>query len=88
MAQTTLSIRVDSQLKKDFDYFCQDMGMNMTTALSVFMRQAVRENRIPFEIKGDIPNAETIKAIEETEKGTGLSKSYSSVDKMMVDLNA
>ena len=88
MAQATLSIRVDSQLKKDFDYFCQDMGMNMTTALSVFMRQAVRENRIPFEIKGDIPNAETIKAIEETEKGTGLSKSYSSVDKMMVDLNA
>lgn len=88
MAQATLSIRVDSQLKKEFDYFCQDMGMNMTTALSVFMRQAVRENRIPFEIKGDIPNAETVKAIEETEKGTGLSKSYSSVDKMMADLNA
>lgn len=88
MAQATLSIRVDSQLKKDFDYFCQDMGMNMTTALSVFMKQAVRENRIPFEIKGDIPNAETVKAIKETEKGTGLSKSYSSVDKMMADLNA
>lgn len=88
MAQATLSIRVDSQLKKDFDYFCQDMGMNMTTALSVFMKQAVRENRIPFEIKGDIPNAETVKAIEETEKGTGLSKSYSSVDEMMADLNS
>lgn len=88
MAQATLSIRVDSQLKKDFDYFCQDMGMNMTTALSVFMRQAVRENRIPFEIKGDIPNAETVKAIKETEKGTELSKSYSSVDEMMEDLNA
>lgn len=88
MAQATLSIRVDSQLKKDFDYFCQDMGMNMTTALSVFMRQAVRENRIPFEIKGDIPNAETVKAIKETEKGIGLSKSYSSVDEMMEDLNA
>lgn len=88
MAQATLSIRVDSQLKKDFDYFCQDMGMNMTTALSVFMKQAVRENRIPFEIKGDIPNAETVKAIEETEKGTGLSKSYSSVDEIMADLNA
>lgn len=88
MAQATLSIRVDSQLKKDFDYFCQDMGMNMTTALSVFMKQAVRENRIPFEIKGDIPNAETVKAIKETEKGKGLSKSYSSVDEMMEDLNA
>lgn len=88
MAQAILSIRVDSQLKKDFDYFCQDMGMNMTTALSVFMKQAVRENRIPFEIKGDIPNAETVKAIEETEKGAGLSKSYSSVDEMMADLNA
>ncbi len=88
MAQATLSIRVDSQLKKDFDYFCQDVGMNMTTALSVFMKQAVRENRIPFEIKGDIPNEETVKAIEETEKGTGLSKSYSSVDEMMADLNA
>lgn len=50
MAQTNISIRMDEDLKKQFDAFCSDIGMNMTTAFCVFAKTVVRERRIPFEI--------------------------------------
>lgn len=53
MAQTNISIRMDEDLKKQFDAFCSDIGMNMTTAFCVFAKTAVRERRIPFEISAE-----------------------------------
>ncbi|MDU3396193.1 MAG: type II toxin-antitoxin system RelB/DinJ family antitoxin [Clostridiaceae bacterium] len=57
----------------------------------MFARKAVREYRIPFEISGDVPNAETIEAIQEVKKmkdNPGLGKTYSNVDQMMEELLA
>lgn len=51
MAQATFSVRMDEDLKKDFDVLCSDFGMNTTTAFNIFARAVVRERRIPFEIK-------------------------------------
>lgn len=51
MAQATFSVRMDEDLKKDFDILCSDFGMNTTTAFNIFARAVVRERRIPFEIK-------------------------------------
>ena len=53
MGQVNVNIRMDKNLKESFDYFCSSIGMNMTTAFCVFARQAVREQRIPFEIVAD-----------------------------------
>ena len=53
MAQTNINIRMDSELKKQFEEFCSDIGMSMTTAFCVFAKKAVRERRIPFEITAD-----------------------------------
>ncbi|MDY3971784.1 MAG: type II toxin-antitoxin system RelB/DinJ family antitoxin [Clostridia bacterium] len=53
MAQTNVNIRMDEELKKQFDAFCSDIGMSMTTAICVFAKKAVRERRIPFEITAD-----------------------------------
>ena len=53
MPQTNVNIRMDSDLKKQFEAFCSDIGMNMTTAFCVFAKKAVRERRIPFEITAD-----------------------------------
>lgn len=50
MAQTSISVRMDEDLKKQFDEFCSDVGMNMTTAFCIFAKTVVRERRIPFEI--------------------------------------
>ena len=69
MANTAnINIRMDANLKKQFEAFCADMGMTMTTAVNIFAKKAVRENRIPFEISGDIPNAETQEAIREVKQ--------------------
>lgn len=53
MPQTNISIRMDEDLKREFDSFCSDIGMSMTTAFCVFAKKAVRERRIPFDITAD-----------------------------------
>ena len=50
MAQATFSIRMDENLKKQFDILCADFGMNATVAFNVFAKAVVRERRIPFDI--------------------------------------
>jgi DNA-damage-inducible protein J len=50
MAQTALCIRIDTKLKKNFDMFCDSIGMSMSTAVNIFIKKAIREQRIPFEI--------------------------------------
>ena len=50
MAQATFSIRMDENLKKQFDALCSDFGMNATTAFNIFAKAVVRERKIPFEI--------------------------------------
>ena len=53
MSQTTMSIRVDSNLKRRFDVLCDEFGLSNTAALMLFIKTVVRECRIPFEIKTD-----------------------------------
>lgn len=53
MAQTNINIRMDEELKKQFDAFCSEVGMNMTTAFCIFAKTVVRQHRIPFEITTD-----------------------------------
>ena len=51
MSQTTMSIRVDSNLKQRFDVLCDEFGISNTSALTLFIKAVVRERRIPFEIR-------------------------------------
>lgn len=60
MGQTSISIRVDNSLKQSFDSLCEQVGLSTTAAFTVFMKAAVRERRIPFELK-----AETIRKSHE-----------------------
>jgi DNA-damage-inducible protein J len=50
MAQTNINIRMDEELKKNFDEICTELGLNMTTAFNVFARAVVRKHGIPFEV--------------------------------------
>lgn len=59
----------------------------MSTAINMFLRQAVREQAIPFRVGNPLPNLETLRAIEDARKGIGLSRSFSSVAELMEDLN-
>jgi len=60
----------------------------MSTAMGVFCRQAVRLGKIPFELAVDMPNKETLEAINDVNNGRNLSKTFDSVDELMRDLNA
>ncbi|MBR4817218.1 MAG: type II toxin-antitoxin system RelB/DinJ family antitoxin [Bacteroidales bacterium] len=53
---TTISIRVDETLKKNFDTLCDQFGLSNSAALNLFMKAVVRERKIPFEIKADSEN--------------------------------
>lgn len=53
MSQATISIRVDQNLKQNFDKLCEDFGISTTAAFNIFMRTVVRERRIPFEIRSE-----------------------------------
>ncbi len=72
MAQATYSIRMDSDLKKDFDFVCENFGMSSTTAINVFAKAVVRERRIPFEIKADNRGTEAFRALRATAKANGI----------------
>ena len=50
MPQTTFSVRMDSKIKKQFDDFCSQVGMNASTAFNMFARAVLREKRLPFDI--------------------------------------
>jgi DNA-damage-inducible protein J len=55
MAETTnLNIRIDKELKEHAEVFFADLGLNMTTAFNIFVRQSLKQGRIPFEIIGTI----------------------------------
>ena len=53
MAQTTVSVRMDDTLKKDFDNVCNDLGLSMTTAITMLAKKMTREKRLPFEVSVD-----------------------------------
>lgn len=54
MAQTTFSVRMDSEVKQQFDDFCAKVGMNTTVAFNMFARAVLREKRLPFEVTTEV----------------------------------
>ena len=64
MAQATFSIRMDGDLKKQFDNLCTDFGMTASTAFNIFARAVVRERKIPFEIVASEPDISREQALQ------------------------
>ena len=74
MAQTSINFRMDEDLKREMESACQELGMNMTTAFTIFAKKMSRERRIPFEVSVDPfyskANMERLqKAIADVESG-------------------
>ncbi len=68
MAKVSTNISLDAELKRSAQELFADFGIDLTTAVTLFLKQAVREQRIPFEIKREVPNAETRAALDEYEE--------------------
>lgn len=68
MATTNLNIRIDKEIKNSVEKIFNELGLNMTTAINMFLRTTIREHGIPFELKIEIPNNNSINVIEEGKK--------------------
>lgn len=84
MATTCLNIRTDKAVKDQAEEIFNELGLNMTTAINVFLRAAIREHGIPFELKLDVPNETATGAIEEGRKmmSDPSTSRYSSMDRV------
>ena len=85
---TNISIRMDADLKAQADALFNELGMNLTTAFNIFVRQSLREGGIPFEVKLEQPNKETIAAMLEAERiaRDPSVKHYSDVEEALREL--
>lgn len=74
MNQTTISIRIDTNDKKGFENFCNSTGMNISTAINMFIKTVLREQKLPFEITTrsweDTVSSKLLEAEKEMEKNT------------------
>lgn len=68
MTSTNLNIRTDKEIKEKAEKIYSSLGLNMTTAINIFLRASIRKNGIPFDLKFNVPNDETLKAIKEARK--------------------
>ena len=67
MANTNVTIRMDNEIKKEAETLFNDLGLNLTSAINLFIRRAIAEQGIPFEVKKIYSN-ETIQAMLEADK--------------------
>ena len=88
MKNVNVTLRVDEDLKKQADELFSELGLNLTTAFNIFLRQSVREQQIPFRVSRNVPNAVTLAAMDAAEKGEELYGPYDSVSELMEALNA
>lgn len=89
MATANVTMRMDEELKGQLQELVSNLGMDLTTFFTITAKQAVREQRIPFNISMEVPNAETRAAIEEVRKmkeNPSMGKSYTDIDQMMEEL--
>lgn len=91
MATTNITMRMDEELKVQLQELVSNLGMDMTTFFTLSAKQAVREQRIPFDISLRVPNAETVAAIREMDdmlSGKTASKRYLSTKELFEDLES
>lgn len=89
MATTNINIRVDDDLKREAEDLFGYLGLTMSSAITMFLRSAVNNDGIPFELKRKEPNAATVAALQEADAilaNPSGHRSYASAEEMMEDI--
>ena len=86
MTTSSMSIRVDNDIKEKAKNIFHALGMDMTTAVNVFLRRAIIENGLPFELTLDIPNKSTAKVLQDGDRDIGMSKTFYSTQELFDEL--
>lgn len=88
MKNVNVTFRIDDELKKQADALFSELGMSLSTAFNIFLRQSVREQRIPFSVSKNVPNAVTLAAMDAAEKDEDSYGPFDDVSALMEALNA
>ena len=83
-ATVNVTMRMEKELKEEEEALFEDMGLSLNAACRMFLKRAVMEQRIPFEVRR--VDRKTMRAISDAEEGKDLSRSFDSVDELMEDL--
>lgn len=87
MESLTLNVRVDAKDKKNFEEFCNDVGMNISTAVNMFIKTVIREQRLPFEVRSYKPDEEIIKKLQEAEEEMRTNSKRYTLDEIKTSMN-
>lgn len=82
MAKVSTSISLDADVKAKAQELFADFGLDLSTAINIFLRQSIRENCIPFTIQREVPNADTIAAMKEADDMVNHPERYETFDNM------
>ena len=88
MKTVNVTFRVDNELKAQADTLFSELGMSLSTAFNIFLRQSVREQQLPFSVTKNIPNAVTVAAMEAADRDEDMYGPFDSVSALMEALNA
>lgn len=88
MKSVNITIRVDEELKKQADFLFSDLGMSLSTAFNIFLKQSVREQGMPFKISRNVPNAVTLAAMDAAENDEDMYGPFEDIDSLKEALNA
>ncbi len=88
MKSVNVTVRIDEELKKQADLLFNDLGMSLSTAFNIFLRQSVREQQMPFAISRNVPNALTWETMAASEKDEDMYGPFDSMEALKEALNA
>lgn len=87
MSKTSMSIRLDSEVKEQAQQVFNSLGMDMTTAINIFLRQAIQYQGLPFDVRLD-ENRKLMEVLSDLDQNRNMSQSFGSVSDLMEDLRA
>ena len=87
MPKTSMSIRLDSEVKEQAQQVFNHLGMDMTTAINIFLRQAIQYQGLPFDVRLD-ENQKLLQVLTDEDQNRNMSQSFESVSDLMEDLRA
>ncbi|CGG78068.1 addiction module antitoxin%2C RelB/DinJ family [Streptococcus pneumoniae] len=87
MSKTSMSIRLDSEVKEQAQQVFNNLGMDMTTAINIFLRQAIQYQGLPFDVRLD-ENRKLLQVLTDLDQNRNMSQSFESVSDLMEDLRA
>ena len=87
MSKTSMSIRLDSEVKEQAQQMFNNLGMDMTTAINIFLRQAIQYQGLPFDVRLD-ENRKLLEVLTDLDQNRNMSQSFESVSDLMEDLRA